>query len=163
MWLSYLINNHCYKKLYGKHRPAEQKWTFQFHTKTEIIYIYIKMYQLMYPSSFGILTRKQFIAAELQLHWEFEVTGRGRGPSTIIFHEATVLQLIVLSCALILNYIHIQDTVDRFSSLFLPPVVKRHFSNKYEIYEFLIHLFDLGFFPAIRPFVTVKTLSYTKG
>lgn len=161
MRLSYLINNHCYKKLYGKHRPAEQKWTFQFHTKTEIIYIYIKMYQLMYPSSFGILTRKQFIAAELQLHWEFEVTGHG--PSTIIFHGATVLQLIVLSCALILNYIHIQDTVGGFSSLFLPPVVKRHFSNKYEIYEFLIHLFDLGFFPAIRPFVTVKTLSYTKG
>lgn len=65
MRLSYLINNHCYKKLYGKHRPAEQKWTFQFHTKTEIIYTYLKMYQLMYPSSFGILTRKQFIAAEL--------------------------------------------------------------------------------------------------
>lgn len=65
MRLSYLINNHCYKKLYGKHRPAEQKWTFQFHTKTEIIYMYLKMYQLIYPSSFGILTRKQFIAAEL--------------------------------------------------------------------------------------------------
>lgn len=62
------------------------------------------------------------------------------------------------------NYIHIQDTVGGFSSLFLPPVVKRHFSNKYEISDFLIHLFDLGgFFPAIRPFVTVKTLSYTKG
>lgn len=70
----------------------------------------------------------------------------GHGPSTIIFHGATVLQLIVLSCALILNYIHIQDTVGGFSSLFLPPVVKRHFSNKYEIYDFLIHLFDLGFF-----------------
>lgn len=146
MRLSYLINNHCYKKLYGKHRPAEQKWTFQFHTKTAIIYMYFKMYQLMYPSSFGILTRKQFIAAELQLHWEFEVTGHGRGPSTIIFHGATFLQLIVLSCALILNYIHIQDTVGGFSSLFLPPVVKRHFSNKQEIYDFLIHLFDLGFF-----------------
>lgn len=161
MRLSYLINNHCYKKLYGKHRPAEQKWTFQFHTKTEIIYMYFKMYQLMYPSSFGILTRKQFIAAELQLQWEFEVTGHG--PSTIIFHEATVLQLIVLSCALILNYIHIQDTVDGFSSLFLPPVVKRHFSNKYEIYDFLIHLFDLGFFfqrfdPSLllRPFLIPK-------
>lgn len=74
------------------------------------------------------------------------MTGRGRGPSTIIFHEATVLQLIVLSCALILNYIHIQDTVDRFSSLFLPPVVKRHFSNKYEIYDFFNTLVDLGFF-----------------
>lgn len=88
----------------------------------------------------------------------------GHVPSTIIFHGATVLQLIVLSCTLILNYIHIQDTVGGFSSLFLPPVVKRHFSNKYEIYDFLIHLFDLGgVFPAIRPFVTVKTLSYTKG
>lgn len=163
MRLSYLINNHCYKKLYGKHRPAEQKWTFQFHTKTEIIYTYLKMYQLMYPSSFGILTRKQFIAAELQLHWEFEVTGHGRGPSTIIFHGATVLQLIVLSCTLILNYIHIQDTVGGFSSLFLPPVVKRHFSNKQEIYDFLIHLFDLGFFfqrfdPSLllRPFLIPK-------
>lgn len=163
MRLSYLINNHCYKKLYGKHRPAEQKWTFQFHTKTEIIYTYLKMYQLMYPSSFGILTRKQFIAAELQLHWEFEVTGHGRGPSTIIFHGATVLQLIVLSCTLILNYIHIQDTVGGFSSLFLPPVVKRHFSNKQEIYDFLIHLFDLGGFSQrfdpsllLRPFLIPK-------
>lgn len=161
MRLSYLINNHCYKKLYGKHRPAEQKWTFQFHTKTEIIYTYLKMYQLMYPSSFGILTRKQFIAAELQLHWEFEVTGHG--PSTIIFHGATVLQLIVLSCTLILNYIHIQDTVGGLSSLFLPPVVKRHFSNKQEIHDFLIHLFDLGFFfqrfdPSLllRPFLIPK-------
>lgn len=85
------------------------------------------------------------------------------GPSTIIFHGATVLQLIVLSCALILNYIHIQDTVGGFSSLFLPPVVKRHFSNKYEIYDFLIHLFDLGFFfqrfdPSLllRPFLIPK-------
>lgn len=64
------------------------------------------------------------------------MTGHGRGPSSIIFHGATVLQLIVLSCALILNYIHIQDTVGGFSSLFLPPVVKRHFSNKMKYMNF---------------------------
>lgn len=75
-----------------------------------------------------------------------ELTGHDRGPSTRIFRGATVPQLIVLSCKLILHFIHIQDTKGRCPPFFASSCKASLFKWIWNIWFFLIHLLDLGVF-----------------
>lgn len=78
------------------------------------------------------------------------MTGHDRGPSTRIFRGATVPQLIVLSCKLILHFIHIQDTKGR-----CPPFFAFQMNMKYMIFFNTLARFG-GFFQRFDPLLMFR-------